>query len=95
MVREVYDETQALTALTLMYRPEPGLSPDTNDWRWAKLDIEGNVQITGRPAIQQCSGCHLEVQANNDWLLSYQPPSPTAAIAEGTDPGAIGHWSPP
>ena len=74
IVRPVYDEDHpsAMYALTVMFKL-PGSSPATDDWQWAKVDLNTDEITFGEDTTLGCSSCHTAFKDTNRWLIAVEP----------------------
>lgn len=60
--------TDKADALTVMWKV-PSFDPDNNDWFWANLSANGQVNAEGK--IATCTGCHNAARGN-DFVFLHQ-----------------------
>jgi hypothetical protein len=70
IVKENYMPDSTLAAVTAMYKVS-GFDPAHGDWYWAKWDLNGVAEVSGR--VEMCSACH-GANASADYLLTDRPP---------------------
>lgn len=68
MVKENYDKSKKLMAITTMYKVA-GFDPPHHDWFWVKYSPEGKVMEEAAGKVKGCLGCHGQ-QAGNDYLFT-------------------------
>jgi hypothetical protein len=58
IVKEEFDDPDCATRAgwTLMQKQPPGYDARSGDWRWQRLDAQGQVLEDGR--LARCSSCH-------------------------------------
>ncbi len=66
IVKENYMAEGTFDLITLMYKVR-GFNPDSNDWFWAKLGSDGEVQAEGK--VEGCQACH-GTRKDNDFVLT-------------------------
>lgn len=66
IVKENYTADGTFDLVTLMYKVEE-YNPDNNDWFWAKVKANGEVDAEGR--VQGCQACH-GARRDNDFVMT-------------------------
>ena len=66
IVKENYTADGTFDLITVMYKVG-GYNPDNNDWFWAKVKANGEVDAEGQ--LQGCQVCH-GTRRNNDYVLT-------------------------
>ena len=68
VVKVNMDTNENITAYTIMAKVK-GYNPEANDWFWAKLDAEGNEQVSGK--VSPCIECHSALDSN-DYIIVHR-----------------------
>ncbi len=66
IVKENYSPEAVFSLVTIMYKVE-GYDAENNDWFWAKIGADGDVQAEGK--VMGCQACHGGGRAN-DFVLT-------------------------
>ncbi len=66
IVKENYTADGTFDLITVMYKVG-GYNPDNNDWFWAKVKANGEVDAEGH--LQGCQACH-GARKDNDYVLT-------------------------
>ena len=66
IVKENYTADGSFDLITVMYKVA-GYNPDNNDWFWAKVKANGEVEAEGQ--LQGCQACH-GARRENDFVLT-------------------------
>ena len=66
IVKENYTAEGVFDLVTVMYKVG-GYNPDNNDWFWAKVKANGEVDAAGQ--LQGCQACH-GARRDNDFVLT-------------------------
>jgi len=62
------DDSETVTAVTIMVKMPAGYDPENNDWWWGMYDKDGKVaQMSGK--VQVCLACHKPAAAD-DYVFS-------------------------
>ena len=66
LIKEHLDAEGMPAGLTVMFKGEPGYDPDSGDWWWGNLAVDGTINDSG--AISYCIDCH-EPRSGADWVF--------------------------
>lgn len=64
IVKENFTADGTLDLVTVMFKAD-GFNPDNNDWFWAKVKANGEVDAAGQ--LQGCQACH-GARRDNDFI---------------------------
>ena len=66
IVKENYTAEKQFALVTLMYKVD-GYNPEHNDWFWAKITADGQVEAEGQ--VAGCQACHGG-RRDNDYVMT-------------------------